>query len=86
MNDAENKGDSGAGTLTSSRAIAIRLNGEERTLHAGATVSSLLAQLELDGDGVAVEVNREIVHRSKWDSAEIPDAASIEVVQFVGGG
>ena len=51
-----------------------------------ATVSVMLSQLHLSEDRVAVEMDREIVRRSDWQKAEIRPGASLEVVQFIGGG
>jgi len=64
----------------------IKLNGEEFQVSAGSTVSSLLRQLELKTDSVAVELDRSIVPRGSWASTKIPCGASVEVVHFVGGG
>ena len=64
----------------------IKLNGEEFQVGAGTTVSSLLQQLELKTDRVAVELDHSIVPRGSWAATKIPGGASVEVVHFVGGG
>ena len=64
----------------------IKLNGEEFQVGDGTTVSSLLEQLELKSDRVAVELDRSIVPRRSWAATKIAGGASVEVVQFVGGG
>ena len=64
----------------------IKLNGEEFQVGAGTTVSSLLEQLELKSDRVAVELDRSIVPRGSWAATKIAGGNSVEVVQFVGGG
>jgi thiamine biosynthesis protein ThiS len=64
----------------------IYLNGEERKVQQGSTISLLLAELKLAEDEVAVEMNRRIVRRPDWQSTEIQSGAAIEVVHFVGGG
>ena len=64
----------------------IRVNGEERAVKAGTTVSGLLAHLCLEPDRVAVELNRSIVRRPEWDATEVNPGAVLEIVQFVGGG
>ena len=46
----------------------------------------LLALLELGRDRVAVEVNREIIRRDRWQAYEVQQGDSIEIVHFVGGG
>lgn len=69
-----------------SPAIEIRLNGESRRIPAGTTVAGLLQLLEIQGDRVAVELNRSIVRRPDWETAAIGQDAAVEVVHFVGGG
>lgn len=63
----------------------IVLNGESRPLARGASVLDLLAELGLEPDRVAVELNAEILRKREWDR-EIPPGAHLEIVQFVGGG
>ena len=69
-----------------SETIQVRINGENRRAPAGSTVSTLLADLGLKEDQVAVELDLELVRRADWASAYIRDGAQIEVVRFVGGG
>ena len=62
------------------------LNGEPRALQDGATVATLLAQLEVPDRGVAVAVDAEVVPRGAWAQTELPDGAHVEVVHAVQGG
>jgi sulfur carrier protein len=67
----------------------IRVNGDERELPAGGTVAALLAELgsvPVDGRGVAVAVDGEVVPRSAWSDARLSDGARIEVLTAVQGG
>ena len=66
--------------------LEITVNGDSVSVPDGATVSALLAQLELAGDRVAVERNRSIVSRTLWDSTILQAGDVLEVVHFVGGG
>ena len=66
--------------------IHIRLNGKERALEAGHTVTSLLESLELHPGMVVVELNRDILARDRYRDVEVADGDSIELVHFVGGG
>jgi len=68
------------------KTIGIVLNGEPRRVPHGLNVAGLLKYLEIDGQKVAVELNREIVRKPEWESAEVREAALVEVVWFVGGG
>ena len=65
--------------------IAI-VNGESRTLADGTTVAALLAELELTGRRVAVELNQDLVARQEFGSRVIRDGDKLEIVHFVGGG
>jgi sulfur carrier protein len=65
--------------------MKLRLNGEERT-SAAATLAGLVEELGMKADRVAVELNREIVPRAKWEQTELNDGDELEIVHFVGGG
>lgn len=66
--------------------IRVLVNGEERELEAGLTVTALLTRLGLHPRLVVVEYNREILDRSKFDATEVRAGDSFELVHFVGGG
>lgn len=65
--------------------ISITLNGEPRQTSA-TTIASLVRELELEPQKVAVERNREIVPRSTLEEAPLADGDTLEIVHFVGGG
>jgi sulfur carrier protein len=67
-------------------ALEIVVNGEARRAPVGQTVLSLLEELRLEPDRVAVELDRRIVRRSEWATLELAQGAKLEIVQFVGGG
>jgi len=62
------------------------INGEEKIFESAANVAELIAQLALKGDRIAVELNRDIVPRVNWSTAELHDGDRLEIVHFVGGG
>ncbi len=64
----------------------IVLNGEEKTLATVLTVTQLLEQMGLTGRRVAVEVNQEIVPRSRHGEVELREHDQVEVVFAIGGG
>jgi thiazole synthase len=66
--------------------IDVMINGERRTVAAGATLLELLASLELDPRVVVVEHNRAIVRRPRLSGVTVTEGDSIELVHFVGGG
>lgn len=62
------------------------INGEPREIEGAATLASLIEQLGMKQDRVAVELNRNIVSREKWAEAQLADGDQLEIVHFVGGG
>jgi sulfur carrier protein len=66
--------------------IQLSVNGEPQRLAADASVSELLAALELAGKRVAVERNGEIVPRSRYAHTALADGDRLEIVVAVGGG
>jgi sulfur carrier protein len=66
--------------------VKIILNGQEKPLAAPITVAALLQELGLSERRVAVEVNREIVPRSRHGDVQLKDNDRVEVVFAIGGG
>lgn len=66
--------------------MTITVNGKPKPLQAGTSVTRLLDDLDLDSSRVAVELNRDIVPRERFDDTSLADGDRVEVVQFVGGG
>ena len=66
--------------------MLLHINGESREFPNGLTVAALVGQLGMKPDRVAVELNLEIVSRTKWEATVLKDGDKLEVVHFVGGG
>jgi thiamine biosynthesis protein ThiS len=66
--------------------IQIVVNGQVRAATSGQNLIQLLGSLGVDPARVAVELNRSIIRREEWDKTEIGEGATLEIVQFVGGG
>jgi sulfur carrier protein len=64
----------------------ITVNGESREIADGVTVGQLLEELSIRPGRVVIELNREIVARGVYDSAQLKDGDTLEIVHFVGGG
>lgn len=61
------------------------INGKEKELECD-NVSELLDKLNLNPDVVAVELNKNIVHRQEFGNVKLNDKDRLEVVTVVGGG
>lgn len=66
--------------------MTITLNGEPRQARPGSTIAELLSAMEVTARHVAVEVNQEIVPRSRHAEHRLADGDRVEVVTLVGGG
>jgi sulfur carrier protein len=62
------------------------INGEDREFNAPLSLSSLVEQLGMKTDRVAVELNRDIVARERWAETTLAEGDRLEIVHFVGGG
>jgi thiamine biosynthesis protein ThiS len=67
-------------------AMRLEINGEPRDFISALTLDSLLEQLSLRQDRVAVELNRELVPREQWSVTSLAEGDRLEIVHFVGGG
>ena len=70
--------------------VTLTLNGETRVFVTQAdgmlSVLGLLTRLELDARKVAVELNEEIVPRSRYGTTMLASGDALEIVHFIGGG
>ena len=66
--------------------MKIRLNNEPRQIDEGTTIGTLIDQLELKPQFVAVELNKELIPREKHDAHVLAENDSVEIVTLVGGG
>lgn len=66
--------------------MKIRLNGVDKDLPDGATIDALLTLCKIERQGIAVEVNREIVSKRLHAGTTLVDGDSVEVVRMTGGG
>lgn len=66
--------------------VNIVVNGEQRTVAAGTTLSALIRELGLRPEQVAVERNLDVVPRSNFDQTSLLANDQLEIVTLVGGG
>jgi len=66
--------------------IEIQINGALREVPESLTVSELLILLELAHKRLAVEINRDIVPRSRHAEHRLQPGDQVELIQAMGGG
>ena len=72
--------------MVGARHMKITLNGQEKILVSTVTVRELLQTLGMAEKRVAVEVNLEIVPRSRQGEVWLQNNDCVEVVVAIGGG
>jgi len=66
--------------------MRICINGEDRDISVGLTVSELLIELGLNQQGVAVAVNLEVIPRDGHPNHHLANNDRVEIIKAVGGG
>ncbi|MCP4591017.1 MAG: sulfur carrier protein ThiS [bacterium] len=64
----------------------VDVNGQRKDIGSVDTLGDLLRSLGIAVQRVAVEVNDELVNRTRFDTTRLAEADRIEIVTFVGGG
>jgi thiamine biosynthesis protein ThiS len=66
--------------------LRIHVNGEPREVDEDISLPQLVAMLNLKAEQIAVELNRQVVRRTSWDTTILHPDDTVEIVHFVGGG
>jgi sulfur carrier protein len=66
--------------------IELQVNGKSQSCPSETPLPSLLSQLGMNPQLVAVEYNGQILHRQFWDETRVQADDRLEVVTIVGGG
>ena len=66
--------------------MQLTINGEAREIDDSLTVEQLIERLGMQGRRLAVEINQEILPRSRFVEHRLSDGDRIEIVRAIGGG
>ena len=66
--------------------MQVQVNGKAHEVNEGATLSQLLADLDLASVRVALELNRKLIIRTDHEGTRLSDGDRVEIVTLVGGG
>ena len=72
--------------MTKKNKIKIKVNGKYFFVNNGSSVKQLLNFLKISYKKVAIELNREILDKSKIHKILLKNKDEIEIVHFIGGG
>ena len=66
--------------------IKIKINGKIKSITQNSKLSTLLKNLKIPLNKVAIELNEEIIDKKKIDKIKLNENDKIEIVHFIGGG
>ncbi|MDP2689009.1 MAG: sulfur carrier protein ThiS [Deltaproteobacteria bacterium] len=66
--------------------MKVKINGTVKEIDEGATLEGLLDLFGIKRQGIAVELNREIVPKRAHGQTLLKDGDAVEVVRMAGGG
>jgi len=66
--------------------IKIKINGKLSTIKDNLNLFTYLNKLKIPLKKVAIELNQEIIDKSKLKKIKLRDKDKIEIVHFIGGG
>jgi sulfur carrier protein len=66
--------------------IQLKVNGEDINIEEGVSISALLIDQNISAQGIAVELNREIVPKGNHNETTLKEGDIMEIVKMVGGG
>ena len=66
--------------------IQVFINGKKKFFSSNNTLISLLNFLEIEENGIAIEVNRIVIPKSQYKNTIVKNDDKVDIVQFIGGG
>ena len=72
--------------MNSLNVAKIQLNGNSYEINKGTNLDQLLNKLKIKKNKVAIEVNGNIVEKSKYSNLILNKNDRVEIVHFIGGG
>ena len=64
----------------------IELNGAPATVPDGRDLATLVADLGLQGQALALAVNRDVIPRQRWSGHLLQAGDKVDIVRAIGGG
>ena len=66
--------------------ITIYINGIKKLVNFDYTLLNILEEFNIKSSFVAIEVNKEVIPKSKYSTKKILKGDNIEILQMIGGG
>ncbi|MDP3672569.1 MAG: sulfur carrier protein ThiS [Telluria sp.] len=66
--------------------IEIEVNGEAQQVPSACSLADLVGELKLQGQALALAVNRQVVPRQQWPQRLLQARDKVDIVRAIGGG
>lgn len=66
--------------------MLVKINGNDKEAKDGVTIKELLDLLEIKTQGIAVEVNKEVVLKRLYAGTVLKEHDAVEIIRMAGGG
>ena len=66
--------------------ITIYINGKKKLVNFDCSLLDILEEFNIKSSFIAIEVNKEVVPKSKYSTKKILKDDNIEILQMIGGG
>ena len=66
--------------------IQVFINGKKKTFDKQNNLQTLLKDLKISNNGIAIEINCSVIPKSQYKNTFLKNNDKIEIVQFIGGG
>ena len=66
--------------------VELTVNGKKRTAADGATITTLLEELQINPLRVAVQLNQQILKRELYERTPLREGDMLEIITFTAGG
>ena len=66
--------------------MKITVNGKKLDVNPDTTLNALLEELKIEEQGMAVELNMEVVPKSRYKDTLIKNNDTLEIIRMAGGG
>lgn len=66
--------------------VELTVNGKKRTATDGATITTLLDELQINPLRVAIQLNQQIIKREMYERTPLREGDMLEIITFMAGG
>jgi sulfur carrier protein len=66
--------------------ITIYINGKKKLVNFDCSLLDILEEFNIKSSFIAIEVNKEVIPKSKYSTKKILKGDNIEILQMIGGG